>query len=70
MLACSKWKMWMKKFLLVVPLLLGILFVGDTSAFAEGLPEYVGDKINGRVTYRGDATSFLFVCKVREGMER
>ncbi|HFK1670347.1 TPA: fibronectin type III domain-containing protein [Bacillus cereus] len=48
----------MKKFLLVVPLLLGILFVGDTSAFAEGLPEYVGDKINGRVTYRGDATSF------------
>lgn len=48
----------MKKFLLVVPLLFGVLFVGDTSAFAEGLPEYVGDKINGRVTYRGDATYF------------
>lgn len=26
----------MKKFLLVVPLLLGILFIGDTSAFAQG----------------------------------
>nr|WP_241661650.1 fibronectin type III domain-containing protein [Bacillus wiedmannii] len=35
-MACSKWKMRMKKFLLVVPLLLGILFVGDTSAFAQG----------------------------------
>lgn len=36
MLACSKWKMRIKKFLVVVPLLLGILFVGDTSAFAQG----------------------------------
>ncbi|MEC2486916.1 hypothetical protein P9X15_02090, partial [Bacillus cereus] len=34
-MACSKWKMRIKKFLLVVPLLLGILFIGDTSAFAE-----------------------------------
>lgn len=36
MLACSKWKMRIKKFLLIVPVLLGILFVSDTSAFAEG----------------------------------
>ncbi|HDR3313913.1 TPA: fibronectin type III domain-containing protein [Bacillus thuringiensis] len=47
-----------KKFLLIVPVLLGILFVSDTSAFAEELPEYVGDKISGRVTYRGDSTGF------------
>lgn len=58
MLACSKWKMRIKKFLLIVPVLLGILFVSNTSAFAEGLPEYVGDKINGRVTYRGVSAGF------------
>lgn len=42
MLACSKWKMRIKKFLVVVPLLLGILFVGDTSAFAEYSTEIKG----------------------------
>ncbi|WP_226798497.1 fibronectin type III domain-containing protein [Bacillus sp. B2-WWTP-C-10-Post-4] len=57
-MACSKWKMRIKKFLVVVPLLLGILFVGDTSAFAEELPEYVGKTISGRVTYRSDPTGF------------
>ncbi|HFJ9362263.1 TPA: fibronectin type III domain-containing protein [Bacillus cereus] len=34
-MACSKWKMRIKKFLLIVPVLLGFLFVSDTSAFAE-----------------------------------
>lgn len=58
MLACSKWKMRIKKFLLIVPVLLGILFVSDTSAFAEEMPEFVGDKISGRVTYRGNSTYF------------
>ncbi|MGH0590507.1 fibronectin type III domain-containing protein [Bacillus mycoides] len=58
-----------KKFLLVVPLLLGIFFVSDTSAFAEGLPEYVGDKINGKVTYRDVSSSFplRLVYEGREG---
>lgn len=41
MLACSKWKMRIRKFLLVVPLLLGFLFVSDTSAFAQDIPEGV-----------------------------
>ncbi|MGG4559572.1 fibronectin type III domain-containing protein [Bacillus toyonensis] len=44
MLACSKWKMRIKKFLVVMPLLLGILFVGDISAFAQGK-----DVLSGRI---------------------
>lgn len=39
----------MKKFLLVVPLLLGILFVGDTSAFAQGKDVLSG--VPGRVQF-------------------
>lgn len=58
MLACSKWKMRIKKILLLVPLLLGIFSVSDTSAFAEEMPEFVGDKISGKVTYRNSPTGF------------
>lgn len=47
-----------KKFLLIVPVLFGILFVSNTSVFAEELPEYVGDKIVGKVYYRNDPTGF------------
>ncbi|AGG04379.1 hypothetical protein H175_11p22 (plasmid) [Bacillus thuringiensis serovar thuringiensis str. IS5056] len=57
-MACSKWKMRIKKFLLIVPVLFGILFVSNTSVFAEELPEYVGDKIVGKVYYRNDPTGF------------
>ncbi|EOV9529224.1 fibronectin type III domain-containing protein [Bacillus cytotoxicus] len=56
-MACSKWKMQIRKFLLIVPLLLGI-FVSDTSAFAEELPGYAGDKISGNLIQRDDKTSF------------
>ncbi|MED2206758.1 fibronectin type III domain-containing protein [Bacillus thuringiensis] len=53
-MACSKWKMRMKKFLLVVPLLLGILFIGDTSVFAQGK-----DVLSGRVGKAQYGSSYI-----------
>ncbi len=55
MLACSKWKMRIKKFLLVVPLLLGIFFVSDTSAFAEETSGFGANVIQGKSFIQRDA---------------